>query len=352
MRFDSTPFSPIFPCMDRFTEMEMFVRVVEAGGFTEAARRSGVSKSAVSKQISALESRLGARLLNRTTRRVNPTEIGLAYYDRASRILAETDEADAIATALQDAPRGELRISAPHSFGVHALAPMVAEFLKAYPEVAIHLDLSDQYVELISEGFDLAIRIGTLEDSSLRARKLGEAQLHLLASPEYLRRHGEPKRVDELNDHQLLHYSYLASGRSWRLKSPSGAEKTVRSSGCLSVNNGMVLLTAAERGLGVILTPDFIAEQSLRAGRVVSILPDAAPEPLGIWAVTPPGRFTQPKVRAFVDFVAAAMRKSRQDAGGGNREGGDAESFEAEGEDPAARDTEARGTDAVSAIAE
>ena len=132
---------------------------------------------------------------------------------------------------------------------------------------------------------------------------------------------------------------------------------TVRSSGCLSVNNGMVLLTAAERGLGVILTPDFIAEQSLRAGRVVSILPDAAPEPLGIWAVTPPGRFTQPKVRAFVDFVAAAMRKSRQDAGGGNREGGDAESFEAEGEDPAARDTEtrdneARGADAMSAIAE
>lgn len=297
--------------MDRFTEMEMFVRVVEAGGFTEAARRSGVSKSAVSKQISSLEQRLGVRLFNRTTRRVNPTEIGLAYYDRAARILAETEEADAIATALQGAPRGELRVSAPHSLGVGRLAPIVADYLHEHPEVTVHLELSDLYVELISEGFDLAIRVGELEDSSLRARKLGEATMHLLASPEYLERHGEPTTIDELAQHTLLHYSYLASGRSWRLKGPGGAEKLVRSGGRLTVNNGVALLAAAERGLGVTLTPDFIAEDSLAAGRVVSILPEATPEPLGVWAVTPPGRYTQPKVRSFIDFVADALRKSR-----------------------------------------
>ena len=299
--------------MDRFAEMEMFVRVVEAGGFTEAARRCGVSKSAVSKQISSLEHRLGARLLNRTTRRVSPTEIGLAYYDRASRILADAEEADAVASALQDAPRGELRVSAPHSFGVRTLAPMVSEFLGEHREVTVHLDLSDRYVELISEGFDLAIRIGDLQDSSLRARKLGEAKMYLLASPEYLNRMGEPRTIEELSQHQLLHYSYLASGRSWRLKGRAGTEKLVRSGGCLTVNDGAALLAAAEKGLGVTLTPDFIAEDSLATGGVVSILPEAAPDPVGIWAVTPPGRFPQPKVRAFVDFLAAALRRRETD---------------------------------------
>ena len=295
--------------MDRFSEMEMFVRVIEAGGFTEAARRCGVSKSAVSKQISSLEQRLGARLLNRTTRRVSPTEIGLAYYDRVSRVLAEAAEADAVATSLQSTPRGELRISAPQSFGVLKLAPIVADFLNTHPEVTAHVALDDRFVELISEGFDLAIRVGALEDSSLKARKLGEAASMLVASPAYLKQRGEPKSVADLADHALLHYSYLASGRSWRLNGPKGAEITVRAGGPLTVNNGSALLAAAERGLGIALTPSFIVEESLRAGRVVPVLPEAAPEPLGIWAVTPPGRYVQPKVRAFIDFVAAAMRK-------------------------------------------
>lgn len=302
--------------MDRFSEMEMFVRVVEAGGFTEAARRSGVSKSAVSKQISSLEERLGARLFNRTTRRVSPTEIGLAYYDRAARILADTEEADAIAATLQGAPRGELRVSAPLSFGVARLAPIVADFLNAHQEVAIHMDLSDRIVELISEGFDLAIRIGELEDSTLRARKLAEAKVRLIASPDYLRAHGEPKTIDDLAQHTLLHYSYQASGRSWRLRGPNGAEKTIRTGGRLTVNNGAALVCAAERGVGICLAPDFIADESLGAGRVVAIMPEATPDPIGVWAVTPPGRFTQPKVRVFIDFVAEALRQSAPEGGG------------------------------------
>lgn len=294
--------------MDRFSEMDMFVRVIEAGGFTEAARRAGVSKSAVSKQISALEQRLGARLLNRTTRRVSPTEIGLAYYDRVARVLAEAEEADAIAAALQGAPRGELRVSAPQSFGTLKLAPAVADFISEHEEIRVHLTLDDRFVELISEGFDLAIRVGALEDSTLKAKKIGEMQLKLIASPSYLQKHGEPSSVDQLNDHNLLHYSYLASGRSWKLIGPNGSERQIRASGSLTVNNGSALLTAVERGVGICLSPDFIAEESLAAGRVRQILPDASPEPLGVWAVTPPGRFMQPKVRAFIDFLTARLR--------------------------------------------
>lgn len=295
--------------MDRFSEMEMFVRVVEAGGFTEAARRSNVSKSAVSKQISSLESRLGARLLNRTTRRVTPTEIGLAYYDRAVRVLAEAAEADAIAASLQGAPRGELRVSAPHSFGLRRLSPIITEFLGLHGEVSVQLALEDRFVELLAEGFDLAIRIGQLEDSSLKARRIGEAALHMVAAPEYLSRRGTPRSVDDLQHHDILHYSYHASGRSWRLRQ-GAAERVIRTGGRLTVNSGEALLEAAEHGLGVALLPDFIAAESLRAGRVRDILPDAAPEPLGIYAVTPPGRFPQPKVRAFVDHVAAALKRA------------------------------------------
>lgn len=295
--------------MDRLTEMEAFATVVDQGGFTDAARKMGISKSAVSKHVSSLEARLGARLLNRTTRRVSPTEIGLAYFDRASHVLAAASEADAIAASLQGAPRGELRVSAPQSFGVIKLAPLVADFLAAHEEVAVHMTLDDRFVELISEGFDIAIRIGALEDSTLKARKIGEARLHLIASPGYLERRGRPQSVDDLAEHQLLHYSYQASGRSWRLRAPNGSERVVRASGGLTVNNGEALLVAAERGAGVALLPDFIAEASLAAGRVEEILPDATPEPIGVWAVTPPGRFMQPKTRVFIDFLAEALKR-------------------------------------------
>ena len=295
--------------MDRFSEMEMFVRVVEAGGFTEAARRASVSKSAVSKQISALEQRLGARLLNRTTRRVSPTEIGLAYYDRATRVLAEAAEADAVAATMQGAPRGELRVSAPHSFGLSRLSAMVAEFVKRHEEMKVHITLGDRFVELISEGYDLAIRIGHLEDSSLKARKIGETRLMLIASDAYLAERGDPQSIDDLTDHELLHYSYLASGRTWRLFTPTGQERQIRAGGRLTVNNGGALLAAAEQGLGVALSPDFVCTDALRAGTVREILPGAGGEPLGIWAVTPPGRYTQPKVRAFVDFLAAGLKE-------------------------------------------
>ena len=294
--------------MDRFSEMEAFVRVVESGGFTEAARRAGVSKSAISKQVSSLEQRLGARLLDRTTRRVTPTEIGLAYYDRATRALSEAEEADAAAMALQEEPRGELRLTAPVTFGLHHLCPIVSDFIKAHQLVRINLTLDDDRVELVAGGYDLAIRIGKLEDSTLRARKLGETALKLVAAPAYLKAQSAPERIEDLNDHQLLHYSYLASGRSWRLTGPTGTERVVRSSGPLVINNGEALLSAAEAAIGVALLPSYICDDSLKAGRLTELLPGASPEPLGIWAVMPPGPFTQPKVRAFVDFVAKRLK--------------------------------------------
>lgn len=300
--------------MDRFAEMEAFVRVVEAGGFTEAARRAGVSKSAISKQVSSLEQRLGARLLDRTTRRVSPNEIGLAYYDRATRALSEADEADAAAISMQEAPQGELRLSAPHTYGRKVLTPIIAEFLGAYPKVKVNMTLDDRFVELIAEGFDLAIRIGALEDSALKARKLGEAKLAMIAAPSYLETQGAPETLEQLADHALLHYSYRISGRSWRLVGPNGAERTIRAGGPFVVNNGEALMIAAERGLGIALLPDFVFAESLRDGRVVEVLPNTKHDTLGVWAITPPGPFTHPTVRAFVDFAADRMKKARRAA--------------------------------------
>lgn len=298
--------------MDRFSEMAAFVRVVEAGGFTEAARRAGVSKSAISKQVSALEQRLGARLLDRTTRRVSPNEIGLAYYDRATRALAEADEADAAAKSMQSEPQGELRLSAPHTFGLRVLTPIITDFLKDYPKTRVNLSLDDRFVEIVAEGYDLAIRVGALEDSALRARRLGETAMGMIAAPDYIARRGAPETLDDFAGHDLLHYSYRASGRSWPLIGPDGAERTIRSGGPLTVNNGEALLTAAEKGLGIALLPEFIFAESLAAGRVALVLPEARQAPLGIWAVTPPGPFTQPTVRAFVDFASSRLKALRR----------------------------------------
>ncbi len=291
--------------MDRLSEMEAFATVVDQGGFTDAARKLGISKSAVSKHVSALETRLGARLLNRTTRRVSPTEIGLAYYDRARRVLNDAGEADALVTAMQTAPTGHLRLSVATDFGVSLLAPILGDFLHAHPAITVSVTLNDRYVELISEGFDLAIRVGELEDSSLRARRIFSTSRRLVASRAYLEAHGRPERIDELNAHKLLHYSSQAAGNVWKLTSPSGEKRQVRAAGWLTVNDGQSLLHAAIAGLGIAYLPDFLLEGALADGLVVPAMPGLPEEPLGIYAIYPPGRYTQPKVRAIIDFLVA-----------------------------------------------
>jgi DNA-binding transcriptional LysR family regulator len=293
--------------MDRLTEMEAFATVVDQGGFTDAARKMGISKSAVSKHISALEARLGARLLNRTTRRVSPTEIGLAYYERARRVLTDAGEADALVTSMQAAPSGVLRVSVATDFGVNHLSPVIGDFLQEFPDITVNMVLNNRYVELISEGFDMAVRIGELEDSSLRARKLTETCKRMIAAPSYFAQYGRPRSIDDLNDHKLLHYTNQASGAVWRITAPSGEKRQVRTAGWLTVNDGQSLLNACVAGLGIAYLPAFLYHDAMARGLVEDAIPDLPVEVQGIYAVYPPGRFTQPKVRAFIDFLVAAF---------------------------------------------
>ncbi|MBO6774152.1 MAG: LysR family transcriptional regulator [Marinibacterium sp.] len=289
--------------MDRLTEMEAFATVVDQGGFTDAARKMGISKSAVSKHVSSLE----ARLLNRTTRRVSPTEIGLAYYDRARRVLNDAGEADALVTSMQSAPSGLLRISVAIDFGVNHLSPVLSDFLAEFPDITVNMVLNNRYVELISEGFDMAIRVGELEDSTLRARKLTETTKRMIASPNYFQQYGRPQKIDDLNDHKLLHYSNQSSGNVWKLTAPSGEKRQVRTAGWLSVNDGQSLLNAASSGLGIAYLPSYLYADAMEQGLVEDAMPSLPNEVQGIYAVYPPGRFTQPKVRAFIDFLVHAF---------------------------------------------
>jgi DNA-binding transcriptional LysR family regulator len=300
--------------MDRLTEMEAFATVVDQGGFTDAARKMGISKSAVSKHVSSLEARLGARLLNRTTRRVSPTEIGLAYYDRARRVLNDAGEADALVTSMQSEPSGLLRISVATDFGVNHLSPVLGEFLADFPEVTVNMVLNNRYVELISEGFDLAIRIGELEDSTLRARKLTESSKRMVGAPSYFEKFGRPSRIDDLNEHKLLHYSNQANSAVWKLTAPSGEKRQIRTAGWLTVNDGQSLLNAAISGLGIAYLPSYLCASAMEQGLIEEAIPDLPVETQGIYAVYPPGRFTQPKVRAFIDFLAHAFAEKGPDA--------------------------------------
>ena len=300
--------------MDRLTEMEAFATVVDQGGFTDAAKKMGISKSAVSKHVSSLEARLGARLLNRTTRRVSPTEIGLAYYDRARRVLNDAGEADSLVTSMQSAPSGLLRISVATDFGVNHLSPILGEFLQEFPDITVNMVLNNRYVELISEGFDMAIRIGELEDSTLRARKLTDTTKRMVGSPEYFKKYGRPQKIDDLNEHKLLHYSNQANNAVWKLTAPSGEKRQVRTAGWLTVNDGQSLLNAAISGLGIAYLPSFLYAEALASGLVEEAIPELPIETQGIYAVYPPGRFTQPKVRAFIDFLVQAFADKGPDA--------------------------------------
>ena len=294
--------------MDRLSEMEAFATVVDQGGFTDAARKLGLSKSAISKHVSSLETRLGARLLNRTTRRVSPTEIGLAYYDRARRVLTDAGEADALVTSMQSEPSGTLRISVATDFGVNHLSPILGPFLHDYPSITVNMVLDNRYAELISEGFDMAVRIGVLADSTLKARKIAQTHRMLIASPRYLEEHGSPARIDDLNAHKLLHYSNTSAGNLWRITSPTGEERQVRSAGWLTVNDGQSLLNAAVNGLGIAFLPAYLYGNAVRDGRLVPAIRGLQPEVQDIFAVYPPGRYTQPKVRAFIDYLVECFK--------------------------------------------
>ncbi|MGB0631877.1 MAG: LysR family transcriptional regulator [Alphaproteobacteria bacterium] len=289
--------------MDRLAGMEMFVNVVETEGFSAAARRMGISRAAVSKQVLNLEEDLGARLLNRTTRRVGVTELGQAYYERCKRVLSEVADADLLVQRLHSEPRGTLRVSAPMSFGVAQVGPAVTEFLEQFPELDISLTLNDRFTDLIEEGFDVAVRIAQAADSSLVARRLAPVKCVMTATADYLAQHGAPKRPEDLPTHKCLSYSYLASGLEWPLSGPGGS-KSVKVSGPLKANNGDVLVQAVCRGLGIAFLPYFLVSDAIESGDLVTVLDRYKLPELSVYAVSPPNRFPARKVQAFLTFLS------------------------------------------------
>lgn len=290
--------------MDRLTEMEAFAKVVDNGGFTDAAKKMGLSKSAVSKHVSSLEARLGARLLNRTTRRVSPTEIGLAYYDKAKQVLVDAIEADAMVSSMQIAPRGSLRLAVTPDFGGNHLSAALGNFLNLYPDVSVDMVLTGRNMDPVADNFDLVIRVGQQQDSSIMAKKLASTRMQIIGSPAYFEKHGVPTRIDDLNQHSLLHYSNQPMGSVWKLDSPSGERRTIRASGNLTVNDGHSLLKAAEAGLGIAYLPCFLYHKALEEGRIMPVLTDLPEQSQNIYAMYPHGQYTQPKLRAFLDFLA------------------------------------------------
>ena len=291
--------------MPDLSAMAVFARVVEMESFTRAAEELRLSKSAVSKQVSRLEDRLGVRLLNRTTRRLSLTEAGAAFYEGCRKTLSEAEAAEQAVTHLAMTPRGVLKVNVPMSFGFLHVGPALPDFLGRCPELELDLDLNDRRVDLVEEGYDVAVRIGLLADSSLVARRLAPSRLLLCAAPGYLAAHGRPAAPEDLAGHDCLVYSYRSAGSQWHFRGPDGLRR-VKVAGRLRVNNGDTLLAAALGGLGIALLPSFIAGDDLRAGRLERVLPGwrEAEEP-SVHAVYPASRNLSPKVRVFVDFLAA-----------------------------------------------
>jgi DNA-binding transcriptional LysR family regulator len=289
--------------MNNLNDTAVFCQVVESGSFTTAAERLGLSRSVVSKYISRLEERLGARLLNRTTRRLSLTEAGQTFFTRSQRGLLEIEAAEAEVSSLQAKPRGRLRLNTPMSFGILHIAPAIVDFAGRYPEVSVDMSLEDRQVNLIDEGFDLAIRIAELPDSSLIARRLGPCRHVVCASPDYLAKHGTPRVPEDLRSHHALTYRYQASPSEWRFITPEGRYTSVTVNGSIEMSNSLAIREAVLRGAGITLTPTFIVGEDIKAGRLQSVLNDYRAHELSIYAVYPERRHLSPKVRAFVEFM-------------------------------------------------
>ena len=288
--------------MDRLTSLTAFVRVVDTGGFSAAGRRLNMSTTMVSNHVQALEDRLGARLLNRTTRKVSLTEVGRAYYDRCIQILADIEQADDIAGALQSTPRGTLRIyTATHI--VTFIAPVVAEFLAKYPEVKVDLSMGERTVDIIDEGFDVAVRMTPPPDSSLITRNLATWRHVLCCSPGYLEQHGRPQQLSELSGHNCVRHVNYPFDDEWRFFDRKGAPASVGISGNLITNSGDMLRTAGLQGAGVCLAPGFLIHDDLEEGRLVRLLPEYRPVELSMNAVYPHRHHLSAKVRTFIDML-------------------------------------------------
>jgi DNA-binding transcriptional LysR family regulator len=289
--------------MDRFNTLRVFTQVVELGGFSRAAERLGLSTTAVSRQVADLEAHLQTRLLNRTTRRLSLTESGQAFYGRAVQLLQDLQEAEQEASKAAITAHGTIRLTTSLNFGTHRVAPAIAGFLARHPDVKFDVQLSDRIVDLVEEGFDLAIRIGGAGAENLVARKLDETCLVPCAAPEYLAKHGTPRTPEDLAGHSCFTYEYAATRNQWSFRGPDGREHTVRVRGAVHANSGDLNSALAACGAGIAFEPDFIVGEDVRAGRLVALLPDYSVPPAPIYAVYPTRKHLSAKVRLFVGYL-------------------------------------------------
>ena len=293
--------------MDLITSMRAFAQVAEQRSFTAAAERLGVTRGMTTRYVAQLEDHLGARLLNRTTRRVSLTEAGAAYFERCAQLLLDLEEAEAAASSHVAEARGTLRVTCALAFGVRYVAPLLGRYMQAHPRVVVDLSFNDRTVDIVEEGYDLAIRIGALASSSLAARRLAGVRMQVCASPDYWRRRGKPGTPEELAQHDALHYTYSSTSDEWRFNDPGGAPRPVRIRHRLRTNNGEALLRAAAVGVGVVQLPSFLVHDAISRGELEVALEDYCGPELGIHAVYPARRLLAAKVRGFVDHLAAAF---------------------------------------------
>ncbi len=292
--------------MDQLNSMKAFVAVADAGHFATASERLGLSRAMASKLVMDLEAHLGLRLLNRTTRKVSLTDPGAAYLERCRDILAALEEAEREIAAQASEPVGRLRVTAPMSFGASHVAPQIAVFTARHPRVNVDLVLNDRLVDLVEEGYDLAIRIGRLADSSLIAKRIGATRAVACASPDYLAAHGRPRKPADLANHECVLYSYASAGAVWTFSGRDG-EETVRVGGRVACNNGEAICAMAIKGLGVILQPDFIVSSHLRSGALQQILTEYNKEATGVYAIHASHRHVPLKLRMFVELLSTAF---------------------------------------------
>lgn len=288
--------------MENLTAMAVFAKVVEEKSLSGAARELGLSKSSVSKLVAALEKSLGARLLNRTTRQMSPTEAGAAFYDHCARIVDEMEEAKLAVSRLHSAPRGVLKISASVAFGTLHIAPLFSDFLSSFPEIKVDMTINDRFVDLADEGYDVAIRIAKDPGLNIVARKLAPVHRRICGTPAYFARHGLPIAAADLSGHNCLTYTFANPKDLWRLQGPDG-DLAIPVSGNLRLNDDEALSQAVLGGLGIAVLPTFIVGKDLQAGRLRSVLSEYALPEQDVYAVYLPTRHLSPKVRAFIDFL-------------------------------------------------
>lgn len=290
--------------MDKFANIQSFVRVVESGNISKAAQSLGLAKSAVSRRLTELEQHLGVQLFQRTTRRLNLTDTGRSFYERATRIINDLDEAEQAVSSLHRELSGKLRVAVPLSFGLHHLAPAITDFIQQHPRLEFDIDFNDRQLDLVQEGFDMALRIGQLRDSALIARRIASITSVICVSPTYLAQYGEPKTPQQLSEHSCLLYSNLPDPQTWIYYDTDGTPVSVKVPSGTQANNGDFLCQLAVAGQGIAKQPTFIAHRYIERGQLVPILRDYHWVASNAYAVYPQTRHLSQRVRAFVDFLA------------------------------------------------